>query len=296
MPTASSTIAQAELHRESEYPWWRRMRVARRLLDLQRRNVLSRTPVADGTGPVVSLTSHGARIATVHFAIESIAAGSVRPTRLILWLDEPGVVRKPPQPLRRLQRRGLEIRHANNFGPHTKYYPYVSQEAVDRPLVIADDDILYPRNWLAGLKQAYSRLPNSVHAYRAHVARLDDGPLRFLPYSQWSECTSTRASYRNFATGCSGALFPPGILAALKDSKTAFLEVCPRADDIWLNLHCLRARHPVSQVHTESLRFPVVLMTQGQGLFHHNIFAGGNDKALADTFRAQDLQDLLALP
>ena len=50
-----------------------------------------------------------------------------------------------PESLRRLERRGLEVRLTQNYGPHTKYYPSLADAIADGlPLVTADDDILYP--------------------------------------------------------------------------------------------------------------------------------------------------------
>ncbi|WP_344122224.1 hypothetical protein [Kocuria aegyptia] len=71
--------------------------------------------------------------------MEAIARGSVRPQRLILWLADAEVVAHPPAPLARLVERGLEIRHAADWGPHKKYYPYAcSQADHELPLVTAE--------------------------------------------------------------------------------------------------------------------------------------------------------------
>ena len=64
-----------------------------------------------GSAPVaVSLTSHGDRIDDVALTVESIASGSVRPGRLVLWLDDAARFASLPASLRRLVRRGLEVR------------------------------------------------------------------------------------------------------------------------------------------------------------------------------------------
>ena len=47
-----------------------------------RRSVLGQGDV------VVSMTSHGSRIRRIHYGIQSIARGTLRPTRMILWIDE----------------------------------------------------------------------------------------------------------------------------------------------------------------------------------------------------------------
>jgi hypothetical protein len=240
----------------------------------------------------VSLTSYGSRIKTVHLTIESIARGLERPSRLILWLDDRDALANLPRPLRRLQRRGLEVLPTENFGPHKKYFPYVRSEDVDVPLVTADDDVLYPAWWLAGLIAAYRANPAAVHCYRAHVAKVEPDGTRFQPYASWSPCTSMSPSHLNFSTGCSGVLFPPAVLAALKTSGDGFVGRCDSADDIWLNLHALRAGCPVAQLTDVPVRFLGLLRTQRVGLYRANLFGGGNDRALAATFEDPDLRRL----
>src|ERR1700691_1503154 len=109
-------------------------------------------PVTAPGGPVVSMTSYGRRIRTAYLAIESIAWGDVRPSRLILWLDDHTAFNNPPATIRCLMKRGLEVKLCEDYGPHKKYYPYLqSLETFESPLVTADDDILYPTYWLKHL-------------------------------------------------------------------------------------------------------------------------------------------------
>ena len=112
-------------------------------------NRLATTPVTEPGGPVVSLTTFGKRSEKVFFAIESIANGDARPSRLILWIDDEVLLNNPPATIRRLAKRGLEVKPCKNYGPHKKYYPYVeSEQTFSAPLVTADDDVLYPQYWL----------------------------------------------------------------------------------------------------------------------------------------------------
>lgn len=112
-------------------------------------NRFGRSQITQADGPVVSLTTYGRRARTAYLAIESIARGDVRPSRLILWIDEESLLNSPPKTILRLQKRGLEVKGCKNYRPHKKYYPFVeSQESFNLPLVTADDDILYPRYWL----------------------------------------------------------------------------------------------------------------------------------------------------
>ena len=81
-----------------------------------------------------------------------------------------------PASLRRLERRGLEILAAGNYGPHTKYYPYVASTSRHTvPLVTADDDIIYPPEWLALLVDAGERHPGTVSAHWVSIMGTEGG-------------------------------------------------------------------------------------------------------------------------
>lgn len=255
-------------------------------------NRYSRSRITQADGPVVSLTSYGKRISTAHFTIESIAQGTVLPSRIILWLDEKPAFDDPPAALRRLQARGLEIHLTKNYGPHKKYFPYVAMEcSFDKPLVTADDDHLYPKWWLGGLSKAYDESPDVVSCYRARVIRF--GNDAFAKYSSWSRCRSTEASYRHLAIGSSGVIYPPPLLSVLKQSGTGFEKCCPNGDDVWLHVQALRARVRVRQIQRQDRLFPSIPNTQRMGLYRQNFKSGdGNDSQIMATYTLADISAL----
>ena len=267
-----------------------RLRQLARMSELLRLNLTSRSPAVASSGPVVSLTSFGKRARTVAFTLESIAQGDVLPSRLLLWLDEPASLATPSAMLARLQKRGVEVIQTENFGPHKKYFPYVASESsFDAPLVTADDDVLYPANWLSTLMQRYRAHSDSVHCYRARVAELRDG--RLTPYASWHECATTEPSHRHFSIGMAGVLFPPPVLRELQSRGTEFRETCPRTDDIWLNLQAQRVGARVRQVRPQPEYFMLLPGTQKSGLLHANV-DGGNDAALGAVYQPADLERL----
>ena len=258
--------------------------------ELLRLNLMcTKSAVAPG-GPVVSLTSFGKRVRTVGFTIESIAQGDLRPSRLLLWLDEPATLTEPAAMLARLQRRGVELLPTENWGPHKKYYPYVaSQSSFGVPLVTADDDVLYPTSWLATLMDRYAAHPASVHCYRARVVGMNGEQL--APYASWNECATTTPSHRHFSIGMAGVLLPPNLLQELRQRGTEFRKDCPRTDDIWLNLHAQRVGAKVRQVNASPDYFMLLPGTQKGALLHDNVL-GGNDSALSALYGAEDLARL----
>lgn len=264
-----------------------RIRIEGRKVYLRFVNHLSGRPVASGIGPVVSLTSHGRRTKSVFLALESIAAGSLQPRRLILWLGTDSAAELPGS-LRRLVGRGLEVRVTKDFGPHTKYYPYLASETSFRvPLVTADDDILYPRDWLSLLDSSYSAFPDDVSCHRA--ARIQLNRNGIAPYLSWPLCRNVEPSILNFATGVSGVLYPPKFLELLKESGTRFVDVAPKADDIWLHRMAVQGNIAVRQVSAESRHFDEVFRADASGLMHQNAVGGGNDHQISRTYSGEDV-------
>jgi hypothetical protein len=255
---------------------------------LRSRNERSKKPVIAPGGPVVSITTYGERLSTVHLALESIAAGSVLPSRLILWVDSAEAFANRSPGLTRLVERGLEICLSDNFGPHTKYYPYLlSTDTFETPLATADDDLLYSRWWLEGLVRSHRELPEAVNCYRAHRIKLSEGTL--TPYQTWASCRSTEPEFLHFATGVSGCIYPPSLLRRLKLAGTEFLQHCPKADDVWLHVNALRAGMKTRQIWSRPLRFPFVPGTQDSGLYHGNVLLSRNDEQIQNTYTAQDI-------
>ncbi|WP_104195921.1 hypothetical protein [Cryobacterium sp. M15] len=269
-----------------------RAKVKLRLACLRLTNRLSRRSVTGSGAVVVNLTSFGHRIALVHYALETIAAGRIRPRRLILWLDDAAALAHPPATLRRLQRRGLEIQCCPDFGPHKKQFPYASSTPT-LPLVAADDDVLYPRTWLAELLEAAARHPLEIVGQRAHTVTFDGD--RVALYSRWVAARGTAASYRTLCTGVSGIYYPLGLLDALRAEGDAFLRVAPRADDLWVYSVAVRHGIRARQVGEAQAEYPAIPGSQRGTLYRQNVTEGGNDAQFAacvgDAERERILRD-----
>lgn len=258
-------------------------------------NRFRRSPVTQQGGPVVSLTTHGKRIAKVYIAIESIARGSIRPSRLILWIDDEALLNNLPISIRRLQKRGLEVRRSKNYGPHKKYYSYVeSHEGFDTPLVTADDDFIYPRYWLKKLIEANQEYPETVNSFWAHEIAMNETGI--ANYAEWKQCNNTRPRFRNSIHSGIGTIYPPSFLMVLKQAGTAFEACCPKADDIWLHVQALRSGYRVRMIlpRLPYFSFRGVPGTQHTALCHVNVDADGNDRQISATYTDADIHLLRA--
>ena len=255
---------------------------------LKHRNLNSKESVVKPGGPIVSLTTFGERVATVHITLESISMGSLLPSRLILWIDNREIFDNRPAELRRLEARGLEVLLTENYGPHTKYFPFLlSERDFSLPMVTADDDVIYSNWWLKGLMASFLQNDVVLNCYRAHRIRLNG--LKLAPYSEWNGCQTSVPSVLNFATGVSGCVYPPALLEQLKLAGDGFRSLCPKADDVWLNVIALRCGFAVRQIRSLPLRFPLIEGTQAAGLWNSNVILSQNDSQIDATYTPQDL-------
>ena len=262
------------------------------------RNRCSAASVRSADGPVVSLTTYGPRLKQVFVAIEAIARGTRKPSRLILWLDEEmrgkAVAEGVASPSA-ARARGPILR---KFRPHNKCYPFVDSESVFvRPLVTADDDVIYPDYWLDELMAAFGEEPNLINCFRAQRSgwRLADCSLMRRHGAQsLHHAKSPSILYRRLRGRLSCRLSA----AALKRAGPEFKTCCPRADDIWLNVIALRCGYKVRQIRTQPIHFVEIMGTQRSSLNRSNVQAGGNDRQLGSTYGPVEialLQDALRL-
>jgi hypothetical protein len=194
-----------------------------------------------------------------------------------------------------LQKRGLEVLLCKNYGPHTKYYPYLeSLHEYEVPLVTADDDVIYPKDWLMRLVDAYHQFPDVVNCHTARaIAMTDDGIGR---YESWQHAGSTDQSVSHFALGVGGVLYPPRLQERLKGEGEAFLNCCPKADDVWLHVQALRAGYKIRQIAPIAFQPVNIPGTQSNALHHKNLAGGENDRQIATTYRVTDIERLRECP
>lgn len=277
------------------YPGYYRtkLRNARILSRLANQNKKSEASLTDPSGPVLSLSSHEKNVETIYYTLESIRQGTVKPSKVILWIDQE---QKDdlPETLKRLQKAGLEIRDTGGFGPHDKYYLYVCQNDVfDKPLVTADAGTIYPSDWLEEMVQSYNSDPSSIHCYRAFKIRLLED--KFIPMRHWKRSGLNTASHLNFISGDSGVIYPPEFLEYLKTAGDEFLEYCPTADDVWLTVNALRADIKITQIQKRPKDFMTTPGSKNDRSNRITKIKKGNHYQLLKTFGDEDIRKLQAL-
>lgn len=241
---------------------------------------------------VVTLTTIAERLPKTAITVECLLRQTVKPDRLILWLDKK-LEGKISTWLRRQMHRGLEIRLIEDIGPHTKIV-YALDEFPGARIVTADDDVWYPDFWLNELLMAHEQSPDCIICHRAHRMLADERGTVF-PYKQWDWCSPGQAgsSLWLFPTGVSGVLYPPNSLHSEVTNSSVFQKLCPTADDVWLKAMSLLGGVKCRKVAPFSRDWPVVGGTQFKNLAANNVERNQNDVQLRAVFEYYDLSSIL---
>ena len=111
---------------------------------------------------VVTMTSFPARFKTIHLAIKSIMAQTIKPDKIILYLDENVDDAQITEKMRKLKEYGLEIKKRPvDMKVHKKYY-YAMKEYPDAIIVTADDDCMYRKGLISTLLETHKKYPQTV--------------------------------------------------------------------------------------------------------------------------------------
>lgn len=230
---------------------------------------------------IISLTSIPSRIDKLWLCTESLLRQSYKPNRIILWLSKEQFHNKVlPNELIRQKQRGLEIRYCNDLKSYKKYY-YTLKENPKSIIVTVDDDVFYSSNMLKDLVKVHNKYPKDIICHRAHKILFDDDRSikKYLNWG-WESFGFKGSSHLLLQTGVSGVLYPAGSLHKDVLNKEKFIELCPRADDIWLKVMAMLNNTKVRKVRSFSKNFIPIEGSQKESLCSYNTTNGGNDEQL----------------
>lgn len=191
---------------------------------------------------IVSLTSYPARIGVVPIVLERLLVQTVRPDKIVLWLSKeqfPMREKELPDDLLAMRDHGVEICWCDgDMKAYKKVLPAL-REYPDDLIVLVDDDLIYKVDFIEKLYHAYLEHPSSIIASRVHKIEHDDNG-SLLPYAEWKmECDFGKNIERRdwFFTSGAGTLIPARVFSEDIFDEQVIKELCPYADDIWLNIH-----------------------------------------------------------
>jgi O-antigen/teichoic acid export membrane protein len=251
---------------------------------------------------IVSLTSIPKRFNTLHLVIETILSQTTKPDRIVLWLsyyDGQGKklldgTSQLPSMLQCQMKRGLEIKFCEDIRSYRKLLPSLRMYQ-NADIVTADDDTLYPKNWLKKLYSAHLKNLEDVIAYRGCLISFDAAG-NLLPYKQWPKFNEPgKSSIYFLPTGCDGVLYPSGTFnESVMDSKV-FMNICPTADDVWFKAMSLYNSKKCYKIFKKHKDFPRINSTQTEDQILHyvNIVMGQNDIQIKAVFELFNIISIL---
>ena len=234
---------------------------------------------------LISLTSHPGRIKTITPCIKSLINQDWSNKKIILWLSKeqfPEQGLNLPNALLKLIKKDLfEIRWVDDdIKPHKKYF-YVMQEYPNTPVITVDDDVIYKRNMVSILMNAYKHYPKCVICHRANLIAFKENG-EFRSYAAWRldyKLMKNIPTSLLLPTGVGGVLYPPGSVPSVAFNKEAICSTCLYTDDLWLKLMCTLNGFPTLNP-SNSVTPQLIDGSQDVALWKININADNNDISL----------------
>lgn len=197
----------------------------------------SRVTLADGdrVPVIVSITSFPARIDRVWMTIESLLCQTHKPQSVILWLSRdqfPNEFNSLPRKLVDQQHRGLTIRFVEGDIRSYKKFYYVFQEYKNSLVMTLDDDLLLPSYFLKSIYDCKLSHPGDVIASFGFRFSWDN-TLDYIKPTGTRIYTNDSGIDLFFGSG-GGTLFDTSVVSKM-DNIEKIRELCPTADDIYLN-------------------------------------------------------------
>ena len=228
---------------------------------------------------IVSLTTFPARIDKVSICIESLMRQTIKPNRIILWLakDQFESTDVLPKSLLLLRKRGLDIRFCEDLRSFKKFY-YTMKEYPNSIVITVDDDMFYPETLIEDLYNAHKRHPHTICCNIAHLMTLNEQK-QLNAYDMWIGGAKNiqGPSHLLCPIGVGGILYPPHLLIEEVFNKSVFMDICPKADDLWLKSIEYLSGIGAVKVRKQSPAFIDILGSQKESLNKTNVNNCEND-------------------
>ena len=217
---------------------------------------------------IISLTSFPARINAVRETIESLLNQSMCADKIILWLAEeqfPNKEKDLPQELLELIPKGLKIDWCNDIRSYKKLIPTLKKYP-ESIIVTADDDNIYPKQWLEKLYNSYLKYPNDIHAHRITKFFYKHG----FEVIAGGQDYYKKPSYLNKLVGLGGVLYPPNCFYKDILNEELFMKLAPTNDDQWFWFQAVLNGTKIRVVENPEIEANYVEGTQQYGLTNIN--------------------------
>ena len=256
---------------------------------------LKKLSIDKNSNIIVSLTSYPARINTIHFCIQSILRQTMKPGKIILYLAKSDFPNEHlPKSLTDLKQYGLEIVLVDEDLKSYKKFYYAACKYPEKIIITADDDSLYPEDWVQQLYEKHKCFPNIIICFRAHMMTFNkDGDL--FEYEKWNMQSPGMQGPSKYlvATGVGGILYPPNFFKTEDLENKIFLNIAPTADDLWLKAIELKNGYDVMKVNSKSYEWFETRNSQNTALRIINNGKKVNDITMKNLLQFYNLKQYL---
>lgn len=238
---------------------------------------------------IISLTTYGNRINTVHITIDSLLTQELKPAKIILWLAKDefpnGYSDLPDELIKRVENiEWFNISFCDDLKPHKKYYECMRNYS-NKVIVTCDDDVFYPSDWLMELNKLHQEHPECICCTNAHTITLNElGNIQ--PYSSWIHLTDEQGpSLTLCPIGVGGVMYPPHTLDNRVFDKAFIIQNCINADDLWLKAMSLLERTKVVKTNKFWYTFLNIPQSSENALSIQNVLQNRNDEQLENILK-----------
>ena len=186
---------------------------------------------------IVSLTSYGHRLQSVDLSVLSILNQSVIPKKIILWLHKEDMPLVPNR-LAKLQNNVFELRETKLSKSHSKLIPALNAFP-NLPIITIDDDLLYPKHFLAKFIQVHKSHPEAIVANQYRIIQKNENN-SWKAYEDWPMNAPVNNGKFVLPLGFGGVLYPPNSLHEEVFNLEQMLALTPHADDLWFKTMALK--------------------------------------------------------
>lgn len=246
------------------------------ILKLKKNNInknAERVPV------VVSLTTYPERFDSIKETLKSLLCQTVIPYKIVVWLGSDCKNYSINEIFENEIRAGIEFKEDKNKNiySHKKYY-YSMQYYSNYPIILVDDDLIYPTNMIESLWKMHRQHPNCIIARRVHKIKWDSNDC-IAPYTEWngSHKEYNKKIYGYFFTSGAGTLFPKSYYKKEIFNLDEINTLTPFADDVWLNFMAYKFKIPLVLIKNGIPMPATVKGSQNSALAYENYGNNRND-------------------
>lgn len=221
---------------------------------------------------VVSLTTIASRLNKVHITLRSVMSQSVKPKKIVLWINE-NDQNKIPNSLQKLSGDLLEIRTTPHTSSHKKLIPSLLAFP-DDIIVTCDDDLIYEKDWLKKLYETHLKYPSDIIGHKARRIKVNEENIA-QDYKLWGY-TGENDFKRNLMIGEGGILYPPKSLHPMITDYELALKLAPKNDDLWFKAMALKNNTNVRLAEKICTSFIPIAGTQKISLKKFNVVQNMN--------------------